>query len=60
MLKAEQERIETERDKTQKWSNAADREVEDVMAALEGALTLLDESRVIYRALPNSVRRLVN
>jgi site-specific DNA recombinase len=60
VLKAEQARIETERDKAQKWSDAADREVEDVMAALEDALLLLDESRVIYETLPNSVRRLVN
>jgi site-specific DNA recombinase len=60
VLKAEQERIEVECGRAQKWADAAEREVEDVMAALEDALILLDDARVIYEALPNSVRRLVN
>ncbi len=59
VLKAEQERIETERAKAQQWADAAEREVEDVMAALDDALAILDE-KVIYEALPESARRLVN
>ncbi len=59
VLKAEQERIETERTKAQQWADAADREVEDVMAALDEALAILDE-HVIYDTLPESARRLVN
>jgi site-specific DNA recombinase len=60
VLKAEQERIEIERSKAQRWSDAADREVEDVMAALDDALIVLDDNHVIYETLPTSVRRLVN
>ncbi len=60
VLKAEQERIEIERGKAQKWADVAEREVEDVMAALEDALILLDVNRVIYETLPSSSRRLVN
>jgi hypothetical protein len=59
-LKAEQDRIETERAKARQWADAADREVEDVMAALDDALLLLDATKVIYEALPASSRRLVN
>ncbi len=59
VLKAEQERIETERAKAQEWADAATREVEDVMAALDDALAILDE-HVIYDTLPESARRLVN
>ncbi len=59
VLKAEQERIETERTKAQQWADAATREVEDVMAALDDALAILDE-HVIYEDLPASARRLVN
>ncbi len=60
VLKAEQERIEAERAQAQQWADAADREVEDVMAALKDALLLLDETKIIYEALPNNVHRLVN
>ncbi|HEX5852527.1 MAG TPA: recombinase family protein, partial [Solirubrobacteraceae bacterium] len=59
VLQAEQERIETERAKAQQWADAATREVEDVNAALDDALAILDE-HVIYEALPASARRLVN
>ncbi len=59
VLKAEQERIETERTKAQQWADAATREVEDVNAALDDALAILNE-HVIYEALPESARRLVN
>ena len=60
VLKAEQERIEAERAQAQQWAEAADREVEDVMAALDDALLLLDETKIIYEALPTTIRRLVN
>jgi hypothetical protein len=59
VMKAEQERIESERTKAQQWADAAEREVEDVMAALDDALTILDD-KVIYEFLPESARRLVN
>jgi site-specific DNA recombinase len=59
VLQAEQERIETERSKAQEWADAATREVEDVMAALDDGLAILDE-HVIYDDLPASARRLVN
>ncbi len=59
VLKAEQARIETERAKAQQWADAAKREVEDVMAALDDALAILNEN-IIYEALPASARRLVN
>jgi hypothetical protein len=45
--------------KAQQWADAAKREVEDVMAALDDALAILDE-HVIYEDLPESARRLVN
>jgi site-specific DNA recombinase len=60
VLKAEQERIETERDKAKRWADAAKREVEDVNAALDHALILLDDNHVLYETLPHSTRRLVN
>jgi site-specific DNA recombinase len=60
VLQAEQERIENERAKAQQWADAADREVEDVMAALDDALLLLNATKIIYEALPTSSRRLVN
>jgi site-specific DNA recombinase len=60
VLKAEQERIEAERAQAQQWAEAADREVEDVMAALADALLLLDETKIIYETLPTNIRRLVN
>jgi site-specific DNA recombinase len=60
VLAAEQQRIETERSQAQRWANAASREVKDVMSALDDALLLLDDSRVLYETLPRSARRLVN
>jgi hypothetical protein len=60
VLKAEQERIEAERAQAQEWADAAEREVEDVMAALEDALLLLNVTQIIFEALPANIRRLVN
>jgi site-specific DNA recombinase len=59
VMKAEQDRIETERTKAQQWADAAEREVEDVMAALDDALVILSD-KIIYDELPKSTRRLVN
>jgi hypothetical protein len=63
-LKAEQKRIEAERTQTQEWADAGEREVEvedeDVMAALDDALLLLNETKIIYEVLPANIRRLVN
>jgi hypothetical protein len=59
VLKAEQERIESERTKAREWADAATREVEDVMAALDDALAILDD-KILYNELPQTARRLVN
>jgi site-specific DNA recombinase len=42
VMRAEQERIEVERAEVERWSNTAQREVEDVMQALDDALVLID------------------
>jgi site-specific DNA recombinase len=60
VLHAEQKRIDAEKAKAQRWADAATREVEDVMGALEDALTLLDDATVIYETLPHATRRMVN
>jgi hypothetical protein len=52
VLKAEQERIEIEHGKARRWADTAEREVEDVMAALDNVLILLDDNHVIYEAQP--------
>jgi site-specific DNA recombinase len=59
VLKAEQERIEGERAKAQQWADAAAAEVEDVIAALDDALAILND-KIIYEELPKGTRRLVN
>jgi hypothetical protein len=55
-LKAEQKRIEAERTQTQEWADAGEREVEvedeDVMAALDDALLLLNETKSSTRCSP--------
>jgi hypothetical protein len=60
VLHAEQERIETERTQARKWAEAAVREVQDVVDALDIALSLLDAEHVLYETLPTSSRRMVN
>jgi hypothetical protein len=60
VLKAEQERIEGERAQARKWAEAAVREAQDIMEALDNALLLLDQEQVIYETLPPSSRRLIN
>jgi site-specific DNA recombinase len=59
VLKAEQDRIESERATAQQWADAARSEVKDVMAALDDALAILDD-KIIYESLPASARRLVS
>jgi site-specific DNA recombinase len=60
VLQAEQQRIEEERAKAEQWADAAKREVEDVMQALDDALALLDKRQILYAALNPTCRRLVN
>jgi site-specific DNA recombinase len=60
VMRAEQQRIEAEQARAQEWAEAATRETEDVMGALDDALLLLDTKRVIYETLPHSSRRLIN
>ena len=60
MIRAEQQRIEGEQAQAQQWADAATREVEDVIGALDDALLLLDNNRVIYETLPHTSRRMVN
>jgi site-specific DNA recombinase len=60
VLRAEQERIERERSEAERWSTAAEREVEDVMEALEDALTLVGSGRLLYREASPHLRRLIN
>lgn len=60
VLQAEQQRIEEERAQAKQWADAAAREVEDVMQALDDALVLLDDRQIIYEALNHTCRRLAN
>jgi site-specific DNA recombinase len=60
VLKAEQERIKTESAQAQQWADAANREVEDVVQALDDALALLDDNHVLYEELNPICRRLTN
>ena len=59
-LRAEQERIKTERAQAHRWSEAATRDVTDVMQALDEALSLLDRLHAPYRDATPSQRRLLN
>jgi site-specific DNA recombinase len=60
VLKAEQQRIETERSQAHRWSKAAVADVHDVMAALKVALELVDEGKLPYAAANEFCRRLIN
>ncbi len=51
VLKAEQERITRESAQAQRWVDAANHEVDDVMQALDDALALLDDNHVLYESL---------
>jgi site-specific DNA recombinase len=60
VLEAEQTRIETERTEARRWSAAAVREVNDVMQALNDALSLVNLGRLPYRTANTTERRLIN
>ena len=60
VLKAEQARIESERTKARRWSQAATGEVKDVMQALKDALSLIDQRRLPYLTANSTERRLIN
>ena len=60
VLKAEQQRIETERSQAHRWSKAAVADVEDVMVALKIALELVDKGKLPYVAANEFCRRLIN
>jgi site-specific DNA recombinase len=60
VLTAEQQRIKAERAQAHKWADEAAHDVQNVMQALDEALTLLDRRHIPYdRATPNQ-RRLLN
>ena len=60
VMKAEQERIEAERATTERWSDAAKRQVDDVDQALEDALALIDLATAPYLTADPLERRLIN
>jgi site-specific DNA recombinase len=60
VMRAEQERIEVERAEVERWSSLAQREVEDVMQALDDALVLIDRATAPYLTASSTERRLIN
>lgn len=60
VLEAEQDRIETERAQAQRWAEAAQHEIAEVVEALDDALTLLDDAKVRYADRPPATKRLIN
>jgi site-specific DNA recombinase len=60
VMKAEQERIEDESAATERWSETARREVQDVDQALEDALALIDLATAPYLTATPVERRLIN
>lgn len=60
VLKAEQNRIEAERAEAKRWATAAVQEVEDVMQALDDALSLIDAGTLPYASGSPLERRLLN
>jgi site-specific DNA recombinase len=60
VFEAEKARIAGERTQAERWTAAAKAETEDVTAALEEALCLLDRAHVDYAQQPPNVKRLVN
>ena len=60
VLKAEQARIAEERAQVEVWERAAKHQVEDVMAALDEALSLVDAHQRAYDEASESRRRLLN
>ena len=60
VLKAEQARITAERAQVEHWANAARHQIDDVMAALDEALLLVDSHQRAYDTATESQRRLLN
>ena len=60
VLKAEQERIETERTEASRWVESAAHEAKDVMQALNEALTIVEDCHANYLAASPELRRLMN
>ena len=60
MLKAEQARIAQERAQVEHWAHTAQHQIDDVTAALEEALLLLDDHQRAYDLAPQSQRRIIN
>jgi hypothetical protein len=60
VLKAEQERIQTESAAVERWATAAKREVDDVNQALSDALALIDLGTAPYLIAQPLERRIIN
>ena len=60
VLHAEQARITAEQAQVEHWAKAAQHQVDDVMAALDEALLLVDRHQRAYDSATESQRRLLN
>ena len=60
VLHAEQARIAEEQAQVEQWTQAAQHQVDDVMAALDEALLLVDRHQRAYDSATESQRRLLN
>jgi ABC-type branched-subunit amino acid transport system ATPase component len=60
VLKAEQARITHEQAQVEQWAQSARHQVDDVMAALDEALQLVDAHQRAYDLASESQRRLLN
>jgi hypothetical protein len=60
VLTEEQERIKVERAQAHRWADQAAHDTQDVMQALEEALTLLDRQQIPYDRATANQRRLLN
>jgi hypothetical protein len=60
VLEAEQKRIESERTQAHHWVTAASHEAEDVLEALEDALTIIGRCHQTYLEASPMLRRLMN
>ena len=57
---AEKKRIDSERTQAERWTNAARHEVDDVSAAFDEAVALLEDAHVSYAQRPSGTKRLIN
>jgi len=60
VMREEQDRIDTEGGQVRKWQQAAEAQVDEVLAALDEALLLIDRRSVRYEELSEQERRLLN